>query len=309
MILTVTLNPAVDKTCQVTRLVKGQVNRMTECKNLAGGKGINVTKVLRQYKEEVNATGFLGGYNGMFISDELERIGAKSAFTKIARETRTNINIISEDGYVTEVLEPGPEISEQERINFLDQFYALVNESEIIVISGSMAPGIEEDYYAKMIEICHQAGKKVLVDTSGEPLKKAIEAKPYLIKPNKRELEYVAGKKLDSEEELLEAARELKDKGIELVVVTMGSKGLLCVSKEQTYRVVPPKVKTLNTVGSGDCAIAVLTIGIKNEEPFEEVLKKAVALSAANVTTLENGQIPMEKVREIYKEVEVFKIS
>ncbi|MBD5466380.1 MAG: 1-phosphofructokinase [Lachnospiraceae bacterium] len=309
MILTVTLNPAVDKTCQVTRLVKGQVNRMTECKNLAGGKGINVTRVLRQYKEEVNATGFLGGYNGMFISDELERIGAKSAFTKIARETRTNINIISEDGYVTEVLEPGPEISEQERINFLDQFYALVNESEIIVISGSMALGLEEEYYAKMIEICHQAGKKVLVDTSGEPLKKAIEAKPYLIKPNKRELEYVAGKKLDSEEELLEAARELKDKGIELVVVTMGSKGLICVTKEQVYRVVPPKVKTLNTVGSGDCAIAALTMGIKNREPFEEVLKKAVALSAANVTTLENGQIPIEKVREIYKEVEVFKIS
>lgn len=309
MILTVTLNPAVDKTCQVTRLVKGQVNRMTECKNLAGGKGINVTRVLRQYKEEVNATGFLGGYNGMFISDELERIGAKSAFTKIARETRTNINIISEDGYVTEVLEPGPEISEQERINFLDQFYALVNESEIIVISGSMALGLEEEYYAKMIEICHQAGKKVLVDTSGEPLKKAIEAKPYLIKPNKRELEYVAGKKLDGEEELLEAARELKDKGIELVVVTMGSKGLICVTKEQVYRVVPPKVKTLNTVGSGDCAIAALTMGIKNREPFEEVLKKAVALSAANVTTLENGQIPIEKVREIYKEVEVFKIS
>lgn len=309
MILTVTLNPAVDKTCQVTRLVKGQVNRMTECKNLAGGKGINVTKVLRQYKEEVNATGFLGGYNGMFISDELERIGAKSAFTKVARETRTNINIISEDGYVTEVLEPGPEISEQERINFLDQFYALVNESEIIVISGSMAPGIEEDYYAKMIEICHQAGKKVLVDTSGEPLKKAIEAKPYLIKPNKRELEYVAGKKLDSEEELLKAARELKDKGIELVVVTMGSKGLICVTKEQTYRVVPPKVRTLNTVGSGDCAIAVLTMGIKNGDPFEEVLKKAVALSAANVTTMENGQIPMEKVREIYKEVEIFNVS
>lgn len=309
MILTVTLNPAVDKTCRVTRLVKGQVNRMIECKNLAGGKGINVTKVLRHYKEEVNATGFLGGYNGMFISDELERMGAKSAFTKTARETRTNINIISEDGYVTEVLEPGPEISEQERINFLDQFYALVNESEIIVISGSMAPGLEADYYAKMIEICHQAGKKVLVDTSGEPLKSAIEAKPHLIKPNKRELEYVAGKRLESEEEVLEAAKELKDKGIEVVVVTMGSKGLVCVTKEQTYRVVPPKVKTLNTVGSGDCAIAVLTMGIRNAEPFDEVLKKAVALSAANVTTLENGQIPTEKVREIYQKVEVFKLS
>lgn len=245
----------------------------------------------------------------MFISDELERMGAKSAFTKTARETRTNINIISEDGYVTEVLEPGPEISEQERINFLDQFYALVNESEIIVISGSMAPGLEEDYYAKMIEICHQAGKKVLVDTSGEPLKSAIKAKPYLIKPNKRELEYVAGKRLDSEEEVLEAAKELKDKGIEVVVVTLGAKGLVCVTKEQIYRVVPPKVKTLNTVGSGDCAIAVLTMGIRNAEPFDEVLKKAVALSAANVTTLENGQIPTEKVREIYQQVEVFKIS
>lgn len=309
MILTVTLNPAVDKTCQVTRLVKGQVNRMTECKNLAGGKGINVTKVLRQYKEEVNATGFLGGYNGMFISDELERIGAKSAFTKIARETRTNINIISEDGYVTEVLEPGPEISEQERINFLDQFYALVNESELIVISGSMAPGIEEEYYAKMIEICHQAGKKVLVDTSGEPLKKSIEAKPYLIKPNKRELEYAVGKKLESEEEVFKAAQELAEKGIHMVVVTLGAKGLICVADRQAFRVVPPKVKTVNTVGSGDCVLAVLTMGIKKGDSLEVMLKEAVALSAANVTTLENGQISMEKVREIYKEVEIFNLS
>lgn len=309
MILTVTLNPAVDKTCQVNRLIKGQVNRMIECKNLAGGKGINVTKVLRQYKEEVNTTGFLGGYNGMFISDELERIGAKSAFTKIARETRTNINIISEDGYVTEVLEPGPEISEQERINFLDQFQALVNESEIIVISGSLAQGIEDEYYAKMIEICHEAGKKVLVDTSGEPLKKAIEAKPYLIKPNKRELEYVMGKKLENENDIIQAAKELLEKGIEMVVATMGSKGLVCVTAEESYRVVPPKVKIVNTVGCGDCVLAVLTMGIKNREPLEEMLKKAVALSAANVTTLENGQISMEKARKIYADVEIFKLS
>lgn len=309
MILTVTLNPAVDKTCQASRLMIGQVNRMTECRNLPGGKGINVTKVLRQCKEEVNATGFLGGYNGMFISDELERMGAKSAFTKIAKETRTNLNIISEDGFVTEVLEPGPEISEQERINFLEQFRALVNESEIIVISGSVARGIEDDYYAKMIEICHEAGKKVLLDTSGEPLKRAIEAKPYLIKPNKRELEYVMGRKLENEAEVIEAAKELLKKGIEVVVATMGERGLVCVTQTEAYRVVPPKVKMVNTVGSGDCVVAVLTMGIKNGDDLRETLRKAVALSAASVTTFENGEISEDKVREIYKKAEIFNLS
>lgn len=309
MVLTVTLNPAVDKTCQVSRLMTGQVNRMTECKNLPGGKGINVTKVLRQCKEEVNATGFLGGYSGMFISDELERMGAKCAFTKIARETRTNLNIISGDSYVTEVLEPGPEISEQERINFLEQFRALVNESELIVISGSLARGIEEDYYAKMIEICHAAGKKVLLDSSGEPLKCAIEAKPYLIKPNKQELEYVMGRKLDNENEVLLAARELLKKGIEIVVASIGERGLICVTKTESYQVVPPKVSVVNTVGSGDCVVAVLTIGVKNKDPLRETLKKAVALSAASVTTFENGEISVDKVREVYKKTEIFNLS
>lgn len=308
MILTVSLNPAVDKNCRIDRLILGQINRILEFHNSAGGKGINVTRVLRQLKMDVNATGFLGGYSGMFIVDELERIEAKYAFTPIAKETRSNTNIISADGYVTEILEPGPEISEQESINFLEQFSALVNESEIIVISGSMAKGLPEDYYVQLIEICHRGGKKVLLDTHGEPLKNAIEAKPYLIKPNRRELEYITGCKLDSEEKMIEKSKELIKKGIEIVIVSNGAKGFLAVSGESVYRVIPPPVKAVNTVGCGDSMVAALTEGICKQLPLEETLRNVAAISAANTLTWESSTIPMESVRKLKENVEIFKV-
>lgn len=308
MILTVSLNPAVDKNCRIDRVILGQVNRILEFHNSAGGKGINVTRVLRQLKMDVNATGFLGGYSGMFIQDELERMKAKYAFTQIAKETRSNTNIISADGYVTEILEPGPEISEQESINFLEQFSALVNESEIIVISGSMAKGLSEDYYVQLIEICHNAGKKVLLDTSGEPFKRAIEAKPYLIKPNRREFEYVTGCKLDSEEKVIEKAKEFVNNGIEIVIISNGAKGFLAITKENVYRVVPPAVKAVNTVGCGDSMVAALTEGICKELPLEEMLVNAAAISAANTLTWESGTITMENVRKLKENVEIFKV-
>lgn len=303
MIITVTCNPSVDKTYNTTGVMIGHVNRMRDFISLPGGKGVNVTKVLNQFGAEVTATGFLGGYTGEFIEDALHKMNVRTAFTAIRGTTRSNMNIIGDDGYVTELLEPGPHVAAFEKDQFLDGLKELIKESECVVMSGSLTDGLPEDFYAKMIEMCHEAGVKVFLDTSGEALKKGIEKKPYCIKPNRKELEYIAGRKLSTEAEVIQASYNLVRMGIEKVVVSMGEKGLLEVQKKKVIKAVPPRIKAVNTVGSGDSVVAALVLGMIQGLSDEDTMQLAAGISAANATTLESGMIPRDTMEELIKNV------
>lgn len=303
MILTVTCNPAVDKTYNTTRVIIGQVNRMRDLISLPGGKGINVTKVLNQFGVQVTATGFLGGYTGEFIEGALNKMNVSTEFTKIRNMTRSNMNIIGDDGYVTEILEPGPHIAAFEKDQFLDRFKELVPECQCVVMSGSLTDGLPEDFYAKLIAICNEADVKVFLDTSGEPLKKGIEQKPYCIKPNRRELEYIVGRKLSTEAEIIQAAYAYVKMGITKVVVSMGDKGILEITKKKVIKAVPPRIKAVNTVGSGDCVVAAMVLGLVQGLGEEDTMQLAAGISAANATTLESGMIPRDTMEELIKNV------
>ena len=196
MILTVTLNPAVDKTCQIARLLPGEVNRLEKTFSVAGGKGINVTKILRQFHLPAAAMGFLGGYTGRMIEDAVMELGAECHFTRIQGETRTNVNLLGADGYVTELLEPGPEISKEELANFKKEFEYCLEQSSLVVLSGSVPKGVPADIYGELAARCRAEGRRVILDTSGELLREGVKEKPYMIKPNKRELEFLAGCRL-----------------------------------------------------------------------------------------------------------------
>jgi len=176
MILTVTLNPAVDKTYRTGELFPGRVNRMRSVDNIPGGKGINVSKILRQYDYEVTATGFLGGYQGRWMEDQLDRLKIRSAFVQVDGETRTSMNIVADNGYVTEILEPGPHISDTQLKEFMQKFASLAEESGLVILSGSAAPGIPTDIYARLIRSASSMGKQVILDTSGELLKEGVKA-------------------------------------------------------------------------------------------------------------------------------------
>lgn len=308
MILTVSCNPAVDKTYNTSNIMIGQVNRMRDLVSIPGGKAVNVTKVLRQFKAHVTATGFIGGYTGEFIAEELKNMGVNTSFTTIRGLTRSNMNIIGDDGYVTEILEPGPTVLSFEREDFLDRFRELVKISEYVVLSGSLTEGLSEDFYAKLIRICNDAGKKAFLDTSGEPLKKGIEAKPYCIKPNRRELEYAVGKKLSTEAEIIQAAYEYIKMGVTKVLVSLGEKGLLQITKNKVIKAVPPRIKTVNTVGCGDCIVAAMIMSMIQGLDDEAAMKFAVGVAAANATTLESGIIPQDTMEEIIKEVQVITV-
>lgn len=299
MILTVSLNPAVDRTYYTQGLTPGHVNRLRDKVDLAGGKAINATKVLKQFGADVIATGFIGGQAGAFLENALDDLGVETDFLHIRQETRTNMNIIGEDGYVTELLEPGPRIAPFEKDQFLQAFSGLAKKAEYICMSGSLTEGLPEDYYASLIEVSRRMGAKVFLDTSGEALKRGIDAKPYLIKPNRRELEYVAGHRLRTESEVITSAYEFVKRGVERVVVSMGEKGLLQISKHKVIKAVPPRMKVVNTVGCGDCVVAALILSLWQGFGDEDAMRFAAGLSAANVATLENGVIPDEILEEV----------
>lgn len=305
MILTVSCNPAIDKTYNTSNVMIGQVNRMRDLVSIPGGKAVNVTKVLRQFDAHVTATGFIGGYTGEFIEEQLRDMGVNTSFTTIRGLTRSNMNIIGDDGYVTEILEPGPKILSFEREDFMDRFRELVKISEYVVLSGSLTEGLSEDFYAKLIKICNESGSKAFLDASGEPLKRGIEAVPYCIKPNRRELEYAVGKKLTTEAEIIQAAYEYVKNGVSKVVVSMGDKGLLQITKTKVIKAVPPHIKKVNTVGCGDCVVAAMILGMIQGLEDEDIMKFAAGVSAANATTLESGMIPQDKMDQIIEDVVV----
>lgn len=305
MITTVTLNPAVDKTCRAARLLPGQVNRMESIKNIAGGKGINVTRVLRQYDYPVRALGFLGGYTGKFIEESVREIGAESCFTYVAGDTRCSMNILSDDGYVTEVLEPGPIITREELDSFLLTYQKALSDSGLIILSGSVPVGVPETFYADLITMAKEAGKNVLLDSSGVHFKEGVLARPFMIKPNIKELEMLIGKKLKDREEIINTALRITSYGISHIMISMGAKGILYVSEKEVLFAKAPKIKAVNTVACGDSVVAAFAMALMVNEDKEAALRRAVSISAANATTLESAVIPKETAEELVGKIEI----
>ncbi len=298
MVLTVTLNPAVDKTCRLNELLLGQVNRLQSVMSVAGGKGVNVTKILRQFEYPVTAMGFIGGYTGQLIQERLTEMGAECHFTYIDQATRVSTNILADNGYVTEVLEPGPVISKDELSRFLSEYKRQLQRVDMVVLSGSIPQGVPEDIYETLTMLAKEAGCKVFLDTSGEALKKAVKAKPYLLKPNKKELEYLVERKLMNTEEIKEQIKKLLDSGVEKVIVSLGSKGFVYGDREGIIAQKPVKVKAVNTVACGDCLVASFCMSEMEGTDRMQAIYKAAALAASNATTSVSAQIPMELYRE-----------
>ena len=303
MVATITLNPAVDKTLNASRVVMGTVNRMDSATNMAGGKGINVAKVLSQYDVKVKTLGFIGGYSGDIINDAVKKMGATPCFTRVSGDTRTSVNLITEDGYITEFLEPGPMIQPSE----LEEFYATyekeIEDCKIVVISGSAPQGVGPEAYVKMIDLANSKGKKVMLDTSGDNLKKGMYARPFMMKPNLKELESLMGRRIQGIQEVTESALQIVEWGVPNVLVSMGSKGILYArdndGKNEVYYVQAPSIRAVNSVGSGDSAVAAFVISYLQGLNPEETIKRCVAISAANACSLENGVISKEKAQEL----------
>lgn len=310
MILTVTLNAAIDKRYVVEGFHTGEVNRVKTCEYTPGGKGLNVSKSIAITGEEVVATGFVGGHAGNYIEKALEAFGVKSAFYRLDAESRSCINIWDEKRKEqTEFLEPGFTVTEEKFEKFLKKFRQLVSEAEVVAVSGSVPKGLNGTAYQKIVEICKKKGKKVILDTSGKLLEIGISACPDMIKPNLDEIRMLTGKPCEQLDEMIAAAKEIHEKGVEIVVVSLGSEGSFVVCNEGIFRAVVPKIDAVNTVGCGDAMIAGFAMGLSRNLSMEEILRKASAMSAAAALREETGFYVKEDVKQILPNVRIIKLS
>ena len=305
MILTITLNPAVDVRYKIENFEVDSVFRGKSNKT-AGGKGLNVSRVLTLLGESVEASGFLGGNNGEWISSKIKEDGIIDSFIKTKSETRTCIAILGNQTQ-TEILEPGETIP-QENIDQLFEFLKRnIHRFETICLSGSVPHGVQENIYEIICELAKN--KKVILDTSGKFLIRGIEGKPYLIKPNQEELEGLLNKKLSTFEDLVKGAKEIKKKGCKNLLVSLGKDGALFINEnEEVFKVNIPKVEVKNPVGSGDSTIAGFAYGLNSKKPMNEVLKLAMACGISNAMMEETGSIDLDVVKDLIEKISVEKI-
>ncbi len=310
MILTVTMNPSVDISYPLEILKIDSVNRVANVRKVAGGKGLNVTKVIKLANEEVIATGLLGGNLGNFIINQLDSMDIKHQFYTIPQESRNCIAILHE-GYQTEILESGPTISSADQTHFIQHFSNLLDRAKTITLSGSLPSGINNDYYQKLINLANKKNKKVLLDCSGDCLKVTITGAeiPYLIKPNKEEIEQLTGSELDSNSiksfvDIIEKHKFLND--IPWVIVSLGKDGAFAKIDDCYYTVAIPEIKVVNPVGSGDATIAGLAIGISTMDTHENTLKRAMAFGMLNAMEAQTGCINMTDYEHFFNQVKVY---
>lgn len=309
MILTVTMNAAIDKRYVVKRFEEGQVNRVTTCTYTPGGKGLNVSKPASIAGAEVVATGFVGGHAGDYIVDSLKNFGIKSEFYHMNEESRSCINIWNEEKREqTEFLEPGFTVSEEDFDKFMEKFEKLIVQADVVAISGSLPKGLDGTAYQRMVKAVKDAGKKVILDTSGNLLEMGIKAKPTMVKPNIDEIRMLTGSHCDTREELVEAAQKIHRAGIEVVVISLGGEGSVLVCDNGVYRAVVPKIDAVNTVGCGDSMIAGFALGFEKNLPIEETLKLASGISAAAALREETGFFVKEDMERILPDIKIEKM-
>lgn len=308
MITVVNLNASVDKRYELDDIEKGKVIRARTVDNTAGGKGIHVANVAAILGEDVLVTGFLGGKTGEFIEEKLNNNRIKNNFVKIENPTRECLAFISDDLVQTEILESGPEVTEEEIDKFLKKYDELLGKSSIIVASGSVPKNVPNDIYAKMIHKASKVGKKFLLDTSGELLIKGIEAKPYFIKPNIDELEMITRNCTLSEKDIVVQIDKLNDMGIQCIIISLGKDGSLVGYNRNKYRIQVPQIKAVNPVGSGDSLVAGFAVGLERGYSIEDILALAAACGTANALEKETGFVKKEMVEKIMEEVKIYKI-
>ena len=230
-VLTITLNPALDKTVTVEDFVLGGLNRIKEWRTDAGGKGMNVAKALKQFSVEVSCSGMTAGHQGKVITEKLGELGIPNLFVEAEGETRTNLKMyVERTKETTELNEPGFTVSDNVLNDFLQQYKEAVRNVAVVVLGGSLPPGLPRDFYQSLIHIANEAGAKTVLDADGEPFRHGLDAVPYAIKPNIHELESLFGETFSSDESIIEAARRLTGKGITYVAVSLGGEGSILVS-------------------------------------------------------------------------------
>jgi 1-phosphofructokinase family hexose kinase len=304
MIYTLTLNPAVDRELTVPAMEFDSVLRASEARVDFGGKGFNVSRLLKGMNEPSTAVGFLGGHAGELLQQGLQSLGIGTDFVWVSEETRTNVSIVtqSHDHYI-KVNEKGPLVDEVKQKELLDKIDSLAESGDWWVLAGSLPPGIENDFYARIVNVLNKHESHAILDTSGESLKLGCAEKPYLVKPNTEEAHVITGLPMATPSEIATAATEIRRIGAQNVVVSMGKAGALLHTAKGTWLTHSPRIKEKNPIGAGDSMVGGLVWALTQGLPLKEALGWGVASGAATASLpgTEVGSRPL--IEQLYSQV------
>lgn len=308
MIYTLTINPALDYVIEIENLKLNNINRSEKEYIFPGGKGINVSIVLKELDIDSTALGFIGGFTGAEIENKVQKYGIKTDFVKV-NEGISRINIkIETESEETAINGKGPYINSS-YISLLYEKIKKIKNGDILVLSGSVAKGVTEDIYQK---ICYELQKnevKIIVDARGVLLLKTLEYKPFLIKPNQEELEEIFNTKITNKEQVIQLAKQLQIKGAKNVLVSMGSEGAIFLSENgEIFKRKACAIKEkINTVGAGDSMIAGFIAGYKLFGKYQEALDMGMAAATATTSSMFLGK--KEKIYNIYNDIKDARLS
>ncbi len=302
MIYTVTLNPSIDYIVRLEQVQVGSVNRMDSDDKFAGGKGINVSRVLKRLDIQNTATGFIGGFTGKFITDTLVEEEIESRFVQVAEDTRINVKIKADQE--TEINGTGPNV-EPAQLEELKAILSSLTADDTVVFAGSSAKNLGNVIYKDLIALTRQTGAQVVCDFEGQTLIDSLDYQPLLVKPNNHELGDIFGVKLENLDEIEKYARELLAKGAQNVIISMAGDGALLVTSEGAYFAKPIKGTVKNSVGAGDSMVAGFTGEFVKSKDAVESFKWGVACGTA--TTFSDDLATAEFIKETYEKVEVEK--
>ena len=310
MIVTVTMNPAIDKTVEVEKLVCRGLNRIRKVEYDAGGQGINVSKTIHELGGHSVATGFLGGNNGQIIANVLKEKGIACDFVWVSGETRTNTKVVEDDGSLTELNELGPMIDDKDICELKSKLLGYADKNTMFIFAGSIPAGVSKDIYREMICLLKEQGASVLLDADGEVFSRTIEAIPNIIKPNRVELEGYLGLQEGTETlELIKVAESIKKKGVKNIVVSMGENGALFLLEDYKARCPGLSIKAHSAVGAGDAMVAALAYAWDHQLEKEETVKLCMAASAGAVATIGTKPPSRKVVDDLMKQVKIERIG
>jgi len=309
VIVTVTMNAAVDRTLTVPNFQLGHRHRASQSLTLAGGKGINVARALKRLGVPVVATGLAGGRAGMRIVEELTSEAILNDFVRIHDESRTSTAVVDPTAAsYTEINEWGPAVARDEIELLVEKLHYLARSAEMVVFSGTLPRDVDESFYAELIRDLNRRGVRTVLDCESEPLRLGVDAEPYLVSPNQREAEGLVGMELETEEDFCAALGTISETGARNVLISVETGCYLLIREDRSTRLLhaaAPEVDAVSAVGAGDVLLAAFLASRLEERPIEDSLRSAVAAAAASTLELGAGRFEPRELGRLLDGVRV----
>lgn len=310
MIITITLNPAIDKTISISDFKVDHVNKIESQRIDPAGKGINVSKVIKALNGESIALGIIGGETGNEIKRYLNDKGIKNDFVNVDKKTRSNLKIVDYVNHTfTDINEQGAFVNEIKQKEIVNKILEYANKDNLLVLSGSTPEGFDKTIYKEIVEKAQAKGAKVILDASENLFLEGIKSAPYLIKPNVHELEVALNVSIKTHSDIVRAARKIIELGVKLVVVSDGGNGSIFVTKEEAFIAKGIKVEVKSTVGAGDSMVAAIAYGLDQKLELKDIMILASAVSTANVMTEGTQTGDLSIIESLKEKVRIEKID